>query len=78
MEPLAEADFGKLSSTYFQLWTTNALKVFLRLRKKKTDGTFDELAARYIHPWMGYIDIVYLYKSEKDVVEAKTTATFFL
>jgi hypothetical protein len=30
----------------FKLWSTNAYKVFLRLRKKKTDGTFEELSAR--------------------------------
>ena len=30
----------------FKLWSTNALKVFLRLRNKKINGSFDELAAR--------------------------------
>ena len=31
----------------FKLWSTNALKVFLRVRNKKTDGDFEELVARY-------------------------------
>ena len=30
----------------FKIWNTNALKVFFRLRNKKTNGSFDELAAR--------------------------------
>ena len=30
----------------FRLWSTNALKVFLRVRKKKNNGSFEELVAR--------------------------------
>ena len=30
----------------FRLWTTNSLKTFLRVRKKRNNGTFDELVAR--------------------------------
>ena len=32
----------------FKIWSINALKVFLRLRKKKTDGSYDELLPRYL------------------------------
>ena len=32
----------------FKMWSINALKVFLRLRKKKTDGSYDELLPRYL------------------------------
>ena len=32
--------------TLTQLWSTNGLKAFLRVRKKKTNGSFDELVAR--------------------------------
>ena len=36
----------KLTLEDFQLWSTDALKAFLRVRKKKTNGSFDELVAR--------------------------------
>ena len=36
----------ELTIDYFRLWTTNALKAYLRVRKKKNDGSFDELVAR--------------------------------
>jgi hypothetical protein len=36
----------KLSIEDFKLWSTNALKAYLRVRKKKKNGSFDELVAR--------------------------------
>ena len=36
----------KLSIEDFKLWSTNVLKVYLRVRNKKNSGTFDELVAR--------------------------------
>ena len=36
----------KLTLEDFQLWSTNALKTFLRVRKKKNNGSLDELVAR--------------------------------
>ena len=36
----------KLSIDDFKLWSTNALKVYLRVRNKKNNGSFDELVAR--------------------------------
>ena len=35
-----------LSLKEIKLWSTNALKVYLRVRNKDTDGDFAELAAR--------------------------------
>ena len=43
---MASASDEKLTLEDFQLWSTNALKAFLRVRKKKNDGSFDELVAR--------------------------------
>ena len=43
---MASASDVKLTLGDFQLWSTNALKAFLRVRKKKTNGSFDELVAR--------------------------------
>ena len=39
-------DHENMTLDEFKLWSTNALKVFLRLRNKKVNGSFDELAAR--------------------------------
>ena len=39
-------DLGDLTLEVFKTWSTNALKVFLSLRKKPNDGTFEELAGR--------------------------------
>ena len=36
----------KLSIDDFKLWSTNALKVYLRVRNKKNNRSFDELVAR--------------------------------
>ena len=36
----------KLTREDFQLWSTNVLKTFLRVRKKKHNGCFNELVAR--------------------------------
>ena len=42
----AADNLNKLSLADFRLWSTNNLKTFLRVRKKKNSGTFDELVAR--------------------------------
>jgi hypothetical protein len=42
-------DLDCMTIEKFKLWSINALKVFLSCRKKSGDGTFDELAARYVH-----------------------------
>ena len=39
-------NFVKLGLEDFRLWSSNALKTYLRLRKKKNNGSFDELVAR--------------------------------
>ena len=44
---IQERVLGELSLENFKLWSTNALKSFLRLRKKSNEGTFEELVARY-------------------------------
>ena len=36
----------QISLESFKLWSTNALKSFLRVRKKNNEGTFEELVAR--------------------------------
>jgi hypothetical protein len=36
-----------LTLQQFRLWSTNALKAYLRIRSKTTDGDFEELVARY-------------------------------
>ena len=46
-----------VSLEQFKLWSTNALKVFLRLRKKKTDGTFEELSAIAYAAWEENIEV---------------------
>ena len=38
--------FEQISLESFKLWSTNALKSFLRVRKKNNEGTFEELVAR--------------------------------
>mgnify|MGYP001211781919 CR=1 FL=1 len=40
------ADSNGLSLNDFRLWSTNSLKTFLRLRKKRNNGSFEELVAR--------------------------------
>ena len=42
----AADNLNKLCLADFRLWSTNSLKTFLRVRKKKNSGTFDELVAR--------------------------------
>ena len=37
-----------LSLQQFRLWSTNALKAYLRIRSRKTHGDFEELVARYM------------------------------
>ena len=37
---------GALSLQEIKLWSTNALKIYLRVRHKSADGDFDELTAR--------------------------------
>ena len=41
-----KVEIGALSLQDIKLWSTNAVKVFLRVRHKSTEGDFDELAAR--------------------------------
>ena len=41
-----KSNLVKLSIDDFRLWSTNALKTFLRVRKKRNNGAFDELVAR--------------------------------
>ena len=43
-EETANLDLMSLDS--FKMWSEPELKVFLSLRKKATEGTYDELAAR--------------------------------
>ena len=44
MEKVDVAD--NLNIEDFRLWTTNALKTFVGVRKKRNNGTFDELWQR--------------------------------
>ena len=37
----------QISLESFKLWSTNALKSFLRVRKNNDEGTFEEFVARY-------------------------------
>ena len=39
-------DFDSMSLEKFKTWSMKALKIFLHVRNKSVDGTFDELAAR--------------------------------
>ena len=40
------ANVDIMSLDDFRLWSTNSLKTYLMLRKKKNTGSFDELVAR--------------------------------
>lgn len=41
-------DLDNMTLETFKLWSMAALKVFLSVRKKSIEGSFDELSARYI------------------------------
>ena len=45
-DPLPLVDFDLMSIEDFLIWSPLALKNFLFLRKKSTEGSFQELAAR--------------------------------
>ena len=42
------SDLDKMSLEKFKLWNELALKSYLAVRKKSTEGTFDELACRSV------------------------------
>ena len=46
MEKSKNENFDVMTLQKFRLWSMSALQLFLSLRNKKADGTFDELAAR--------------------------------
>ena len=66
-----EDTVASLSFGDFKLWSINALKVFLRLRKKKTNGTYDELLARYIYQ-LHTLQYILLYGSMGDASNEST------
>ena len=41
-----DVNLDEMSLERFQIWSANALKSFLRVREKQTEGSHDELAAR--------------------------------
>ena len=41
-------EFSEMSIEKFNCWSIDALRVFLHLRKKSTDGDFNTLVARYV------------------------------
>ena len=43
---MATVQEQKLSIDDFKLWSTNALKIYLKVRNKKNNGSFEELVAR--------------------------------
>ena len=43
---MSESGDARLPLKELKLWSTNALKVYLRVRNKSTDGDFEELTAR--------------------------------
>lgn len=40
------ANLDEMTISAFRLWSAAALKVFLSIRKRSTEGSFDELVAR--------------------------------
>lgn len=52
MEGLSDMTLDK-----FKLWSSNALKVYLSSRKKNVDGTFEELAARYMYMYIYVLNL---------------------
>ncbi|XP_057303348.1 uncharacterized protein LOC130640806 [Hydractinia symbiolongicarpus] len=59
-----------MSLDKFKLWSTNALKSFLHVRNKITDGSFEELTARAYAAWCDNIDVdPELEQRERDVLE---------
>ena len=45
-----------LSIDDFKLWSTNALEVYVRVRNKKNNGSFDELGAIDKRFWASLAD----------------------
>ncbi|KAH3817671.1 uncharacterized protein LOC127882165 [Dreissena polymorpha] len=45
------ADLNDMTLDKFKLWSVNALRVYLSLRKKSITGNFDEIAARAFIAW---------------------------
>ena len=42
-------DLSDMTFERFTMWTVNSLKSYLHVRHKSIEGSFDDLAARYLH-----------------------------
>ena len=65
-------DFNTLTLETFKTWSFQALKVFLHLRNKSVDGTFDELAARAFVAHEEKLEV----DSSKELIERQNLADY--